>query len=49
MNNCIKPETIKSERTTLGLLQGWLDVGAMGILAQSTSAGQAKHCRAFVC
>jgi hypothetical protein len=23
----------KSERTTFGLLQGWLDIGAMGILS----------------
>jgi len=29
--------------TTLGLLQGWLDVGAMGILSLSTSSGQEKH------
>jgi hypothetical protein len=41
--------TEKPLPVTLGLLQGWLDIGAMVILSQSTSAGQDKLCWAFVC
>jgi len=38
-----------SQQPTLGLLQGWLDIGAMGILSLSSSSGLDQHCWAFVC